>query len=60
MKKLIGYVTAWMLYYIGDLTYRLVEYIPNSYSAYHWLMYKSMNIQYWAGNETPWRHVNNK
>jgi hypothetical protein len=60
MRKLVAYISAWALYWLGHWTSLVMGAIPSLYSTYRWLMYKSMNVQDWAGNETPWKHVNDK
>jgi len=57
MKKIIGYISAWALYWVGPWTSLVMGAIPSLYSAYRWLMLHSMRLQDWAGNETPWRHI---
>lgn len=62
MKRLIGYISAWTLFWVGHWTSLVMGVVPSLYSTYRWLMHKSMELQDWAGNETPWKHVkeNNK
>jgi hypothetical protein len=59
MKKLIGYITAWSLFWIGHWTSLIMGVVPALYTTYRWLMYKSMSVQDWADNKTPWSHLNN-
>ena len=57
MKRLIGYISAWTLFWVGHWTSLVMGVIPALYSTYRWLMLHSMQLQDWAGNETPWRHI---
>jgi hypothetical protein len=59
MKKHIGYITAWSLFWIGHWTSLIMGVVPALYTIYRWLMYKSMAVQDWANNKTPWSHINN-
>lgn len=60
MRKPIGYIAAWLFYWLGYWTSYIMNPIPLMYSPYRWLMHKSIKLQDWAGNKTPWKHVNNK
>jgi hypothetical protein len=60
MKKPIGYITAWTLFWLGHFISFIMSAAPKLYSVYRWSMHKSILIQDWAGNQTPWKHVNNK
>lgn len=53
MKRIIAYITSWTLYWLGHWT----SYVVRLYPIYKSLMYNSMRIQDWAGNETPWQHI---
>jgi len=60
MKKLIGFIGVWSLYFLGDLTSRLMYkkglqwlYVPSCK-----LMIWSLNVQDWAKLAKPWEHVN--
>lgn len=57
MKKLIGYIGSWTLYWLGDFTSRPMHSFDWAwlYPTYNNLMLWSSDIQEWAGNETPWR-----
>lgn len=57
MKKIIGFITSWTLYYLGHFTSKLMNELPFLYSTYNWLMIKSMNIQDWAKLKSPWKNV---
>ena len=60
MRKPIGYITAWTLFWIGQLTSLIMGTIPAMYTTYRWAMFNSIRIQDWAGNKTPWKHVTQK
>ena len=60
MRKPIGYITAWSLFWLGHFISLIMSAAPALYSAYRWLMHKSINVQDWAGNKTPWKHVTQK
>jgi len=52
MRKLIGYPTTWILFYLGDAISR----IPNfNYNAYNKLMIWSSEVQDWSGLNSPWK-----
>lgn len=61
MKKTIGYIGAYSLYYIGDLACKISYKIDSYWLAmlYQWSMSKSANIQDWAKLNKPWKKVNN-
>lgn len=56
MKKIIGYLVSWLLYWLGDLISYPMNYFDWSwlYPLYNRLMLSSCSIQRWAGNITPW------
>ena len=58
MKKIISYILSWSLFWLGHLTSLIMGTIPALYTTYRWLMHKSMYMQDWAGNQTPWKHIN--
>ena len=60
MKKLISYILSWFLFWFGHFISLIMGTMPALYSTYRWCMHKSMDIQDWADNETPWKHVNTK
>ena len=60
MKRLTAYIFSWTLYWIGHWVSLVMGTIPSLYSAYRWAMLYSIRLQDWAGNKTPWKHVNNK
>ncbi|CAB4142247.1 hypothetical protein UFOVP449_4 [uncultured Caudovirales phage] len=60
MKKRIGYISAWALFWSGHLMYLLMHRIPKLYPIYRWSMLSSIKSQEWAGIETPWAHIKNK
>lgn len=56
MKKIIGYPTAWILFWLGDFVSR----IPNfNYSIYNALMIWSNNVQEWSVANGPWEYITN-
>ena len=56
MRKLIGYIVSWTLYWFGHLTSYLLNFDSMwwLYPVYNRLMLWSLNAQDWAGNATPW------
>ena len=60
MKRLTAYIFSWALYWIGQWISLVMGAIPSLYSAYRWAMLHSIRLQDWAGNKTPWKHVNSK
>lgn len=62
MKKLIGYIPANLLYYVGDFTSKIMNYvnINGVYSFYNWSMTKSSDIQEWSGLKGPWEDITTK
>ena len=60
MKKPISYILSWTLFWFGHFVSLLMGTIPTLYTTYRWCMHKSMELQDWANNKTPWRHIENK
>ena len=60
MKKIISYILSWSLFWIGRFFSLIMGTIPALYTIYRWAMHKSICVQDWAGNKTPWKHVNTK
>jgi hypothetical protein len=57
MKTIIGFIVAWILYWIGDTLSRVMTLSDELfflYDSYNWCMTKSYNIQQWAGAKSPW------
>lgn len=61
MKKLIGYPTTWLLYYLGhymcqldNMLYGKLNFI---YRAYQWCHTTSCDIQDWASLDKPWHNT---
>jgi hypothetical protein len=56
VKKIIGYLLSWILYWLGHLISYPMNYFdwPWLYPLYNRLMLSSYSIQRWAGNITPW------
>ena len=61
MKKVIGYIASWTLFWIGDATCRIME--SDDEDSWRWKLYTvytkcmtwSYNIQIWAGDTVgPW------
>ena len=55
MKRAIGWLLSWLLYYLGDIVSRT---ITNRqawlYPLYNWLMWKSTRSQDWGGGAGAW------
>jgi hypothetical protein len=61
MKKLIGYILSWVLYCLGDLVSRPMNWFEWAwwlYPVYNRLMICSYDVQEWGGNFGPWRDSN--
>jgi len=56
MKKIIGYLPTYVLYYLGHWTSLLMAKFKwyFLYDIYSWLMIKSADVQDWAGLKKPW------
>ena len=56
MRKAIGWLVSWSLYWIGDMVSRLMNFDSMwwLYPVYNKLMLWSLLVQDWAGNLTPW------
>ena len=57
MKKIIGYILSWILYWLGDLVSKPMNWFEWAwwlYPVYNRLMRWSYNIQKWVGNDGPW------
>jgi hypothetical protein len=56
MKKFIGYILSWSLYWLGDLISHPMNRFDWGwlYSLYSTAMSASFNVQLWADNDTPW------
>lgn len=62
MRKNIGYVVSWSLYWSGDLVSRAMHFDSMwwLYPMYNRLMQWSSQVQDWADNDTPWIRETNK
>ena len=60
MRKAIGYIVSWALYWLGDWTSKPMHYLNWAwlYPVYNHLMYWSYDIQEWGGDCGPWRANN--
>lgn len=56
MRKLIGYIISWILFWIGDLVSKPMDRFDWAwlYPMYNRLMISSLLVQDWAKNTTPW------
>ena len=56
MKKFIGYVVSWALYWLGDLVSKPMHYINWwwLYPVYNRLMISSADVQDWSEANGPW------
>lgn len=55
MKKVIGYIGTWTLYYLGHISSKLMYKIPVFYKMYQWFMMKSFEVQNWSELKSPWK-----
>jgi hypothetical protein len=60
MRKAIGYLVSWALFWLGDLVSRILNFDSMwwLYPVYCRLMQWSLQVQDWAGNTTPWSKKN--
>ena len=60
MKKIIGYILSWTLYWLGDLASKPMHYFDWGwiYPVYNRLMIWSTDVQDWSGADGPWGEVN--
>jgi len=60
MRKLIGYIVSWALYWLGDLVSKPMHYFDWAwlYPVYNHLMIWSADVQDWSGANGPWGEVN--
>jgi hypothetical protein len=56
MRKFIGYVVSWILYWLGDLTSKPMNYLDWYwlYPVYNRLMCWSVDVQDWSKADGPW------
>jgi len=56
MKKLVAYIASWILFWIGDLISKPMNYFNWDwlYPIYKCSMLVSYRVQIWANNNTPW------
>jgi len=62
MKKVIAFVPAWALYFIGDFISRrsFIMRFEWGYNLYNKCMTYSSDIQDWGNLKRPWKTVNNQ
>lgn len=62
MKKIIGLLGSYMFFYLGDWTSLLMEKTGWEwlYSIYREFMNWSLNLQYWADLDRPWKEPTEK
>lgn len=60
MKKIVAWPLTWILFWMGDLISRPMNYLDWAwlYPAYNRLMIWSVDVQDWAGVNGPWRDRN--
>jgi len=60
MRKLIGYILSWTLYWLGDFISKPMHYFDWGclYPVYNRLMIWSADAQDWSECNGPWRKVN--
>jgi hypothetical protein len=56
MKKFIGYIVSWTLFWLGDLASKPMNYLDWAwlYPIYNCLMSLSLDVQDWSGAAGPW------
>ena len=56
MRKAVGWLVTWILYWIGDAVSRPMNWFDWAwlFPAYNRLMLWSYGVKVWAGNVTPW------
>jgi hypothetical protein len=56
MRKLVGYIVSWILFWIGDLLSKPMHYINWwwLYPVYNRLMIWSADVQDWSSANGPW------
>lgn len=59
MKKVVGYILSWILYWLGDLIGRLMLWFDWwwMYPTYNRIMLWSGKVQDWAENIKPWSKI---
>jgi len=59
MKKLFGYVTAWLCFILGDMVSNCMNtgFTGWLYPVYNKLMVASVHIQDWSKCDGPWKRV---
>lgn len=59
MKRLVGWMVAWSLFWTGDLVSRVMDYWPwekfHPYYIYNRLMIASSRVQVWGRVDGPWK-----
>lgn len=60
MRKLIGYILSWTLYWLGDFVSKPMHYLDWAwlYPVYNRLMCWSTDVQDWSGANGPWGEIN--
>jgi len=60
MKKIMGYILSWTLYWLGDFISKPMHYFDWAclYPVYNRLMIWSADAQDWSGCNGPWGEVN--
>lgn len=62
MRKVIGFLGSYMFFYLGNWTSILMEKTDweSLYPLYKGFMNWSLNLQYWAELDRPWRDPTEK
>jgi hypothetical protein len=62
MKRAIGWIVSWALFWLGHgvsrlFRLKLVDRLDqlHPYPLYCWFMGTSLDVQDWAGNDGPWK-----
>lgn len=59
MKRIVGYLASWALFWLGDITAKLMNHDPLAwlYPVYNRIMGWSVDVQDWSGVDGPWKEA---
>ena len=61
MKKIIGYIGSYILFWIGHAVSIVMNWTDGRfYGTYNYLMGASIKVQDWAGLDEPWKKPEGK